>query len=37
MSEKNKAILEKGNAAILGGDNEGFLAFYADDTRSCTP
>jgi uncharacterized protein len=33
MSEKNKAILEKGNAAIAAGDNEGFLAFCADDTE----
>lgn len=29
MSEKNKAILEKGNAAIAAGDNEGFLRFCA--------
>jgi ketosteroid isomerase-like protein len=33
MSEKNKAILEKGNAAITAGNNEGFLAFCADDTE----
>lgn len=33
MSEKNKAILEKGNAAIAGGDNEGFLSLCADDTE----
>ena len=33
MSEKNKAILEKGNAAIAEGDNEGFLSFCADDTE----
>lgn len=33
MSEKNKAILEKGNAAIARGDNEGFLRFCADDTE----
>ena len=33
MSEKNKAILEKGNAAIAAGDNEGFLSFCADDTQ----
>lgn len=31
MSETNKAILEKGNAAIVAGNNEGFLAFCADD------
>ena len=33
MSEKNKAILEKGNAAIAEGDNEGFLSLCADDTE----
>jgi uncharacterized protein len=33
MSEKNKAILEKGNAAIAEGDNEGFLSSCADDTE----
>ena len=33
MSEKNKAILEKANAAVAKGDNEGFLAFCADDTQ----
>lgn len=33
MSEKNKSILEKGNAAIAEGDNEGFLSFCADDTQ----
>ena len=33
MSETNKAILAKGNAAIAGGDNEGFLSFCADDTE----
>lgn len=33
MSEKNKAILEKGNAAIAEGNNEGFLSFCADDTE----
>lgn len=32
MSEQNKAILEKGNAAIAEGNNEGFLSFCADDT-----
>lgn len=31
--EKNKAILEKGNAAITQGNNEGFLSFCADDTE----
>lgn len=33
MSEENKAILEKGNAAITAGDNEGFLSLCADDTE----
>ena len=33
MSEKNKAILEEGNAAIAAGNNEGFLAFCDDDTE----
>lgn len=33
MSEKYKAILEKGNSAIAAGDNEGFLAFCSDDTE----
>ena len=33
MSEKNTAILEKGNAAIAEGNNEGFLSCCADDTE----
>lgn len=33
MSDNNKAILEVANAAIAGGDNEGFLKFCADDTQ----
>jgi ketosteroid isomerase-like protein len=33
MSQSNKAILEKANAAITEGDNEGFLSFCADDTE----
>ena len=33
MSEKNKAILEEGNAAIAEGNNEGLLSFCADDTE----
>lgn len=33
MSEKYKAILEQGNAAIAAGNNEGFLSFCADDTQ----
>lgn len=32
MSEQNKEILEKGNAAIAEGNHEGFLSFCADDT-----
>lgn len=33
MSEKHKAILLEGNAAISRGDNEGFLSHCADDTE----
>jgi uncharacterized protein len=33
MSERNKALLEEANAAIVKGNNEGFLAFCADDTE----
>jgi len=33
MSEKNKAILEKGNAANAKGDYEGFLSFCTEDTQ----
>lgn len=33
MSENNKAVLEKANAAIAEGDTEGFLSFCADDTE----
>jgi uncharacterized protein (TIGR02246 family) len=33
MSEKNKAILEKANAAITEGNNEGFLSFCTEDTE----
>lgn len=29
----NKAILENANAAITGGDYEGFLSFCTDDTE----
>lgn len=32
MWKTNKAILEKANAAITQGDNEGFLSFCTDDT-----
>jgi ketosteroid isomerase-like protein len=33
MSEKNKSILEQGNAAIVAGNNEEFLSFCAEDTE----
>ncbi len=33
MSDENKAILEKANAAIVKGDHEGFLAFCTEDTE----
>jgi ketosteroid isomerase-like protein len=33
MSGSNKSILEKANAAIAQGDNEGFLSFCTDDTE----
>ncbi|QJB32546.1 nuclear transport factor 2 family protein [Chitinophaga oryzae] len=33
MHLTNKAILEKANAAITNGDNEGFLAYCTDDTE----
>lgn len=33
MSLNNKAILEKANAAITDGDNEGFLSFCTEDTE----
>jgi len=29
----NKATLEKANAAVTAGDNEGFLSFCTDDTK----
>ncbi|GAA4294906.1 nuclear transport factor 2 family protein [Nibribacter koreensis] len=32
MADDNKTILEKANAAIMNGDNEGFLSFCTDDT-----
>lgn len=31
--ENNKAVLQKANAAIKEGNNEGFLAHCTDDTR----
>lgn len=31
MSQENKAVLEKANAEIVKGNNEGFLSFCADD------
>ena len=33
MSEHNKAILEKANAAVAKGDNEGFLSYCTEDTE----
>ena len=33
MSEENKEVLEKANAAVAEGDYEGFLAFCADDSE----
>lgn len=33
MNLNNKAILEKANAAVTAGDNEGFLSFCTDDTE----
>ena len=33
MSEANKAILLKGNAAIAEGNHEGFLSLCAEDTE----
>jgi ketosteroid isomerase-like protein len=33
MSAKNKAILEKANAAVASGDIEGFLTFCSEDTN----
>lgn len=33
MNLDNKATLEKANAAITEGDNEGFLSFCTDDTE----
>lgn len=32
-AKKNKGILEKANAAIAKGDNEGFLLLCTDDTK----
>lgn len=36
MSTTNTTILQQANAAVLAGDNEGFLAFCADDIAWCT-
>lgn len=33
MSEKNKAILTQANAAIVQGDNEGFLSHCTEDVE----
>ena len=32
MGLTNKAILEKANAAVTAGDNDGFLSYCTDDT-----
>jgi ketosteroid isomerase-like protein len=32
MNLNNKEILEKANAAVTAGDNEGFLSFCTEDT-----
>lgn len=33
MSENNKAILERANAAVSAGDNEGFLSHCTEDVE----
>jgi uncharacterized protein (TIGR02246 family) len=33
MIENNKAVLEKANAAVAQGDNEGFLSHCTEDTK----
>lgn len=33
MSDYNKSVLQKANAAITQGDYEGFLSFCTDDTE----
>ncbi|HSU50861.1 MAG TPA: nuclear transport factor 2 family protein [Segetibacter sp.] len=33
MTENNKAVLEKANAAIMRGDNEGYLSHCTEDTN----
>ncbi|RPD48678.1 nuclear transport factor 2 family protein [Hymenobacter sediminis] len=33
MTESNKAVLEKANAAVTAGDNEGFLSHCTEDTK----
>lgn len=33
MTNQNKAILEKANAAVTSGDNEGFLAHCTEDVQ----
>lgn len=33
MNVTNKSILEKANAAVSEGDNDGFLSFCTDDTE----
>jgi ketosteroid isomerase-like protein len=33
MSDNNKEVLKRANAAITGGDHEGFLALCTEDTE----
>ena len=33
MSETNKAVLQRANAAVLAGDHEGFLSHCTDDVQ----
>jgi uncharacterized protein len=33
MVQTNKTVLEKANAAVMSGDNEGFLAHCTEDTE----
>lgn len=36
MSDLNKTVLQKANAAVTAGDNEGFLAYCVDDVKWST-
>jgi len=33
MTQNNKSILEKANATVTSGDNEGFLAYCTEDVK----